>query len=118
MAWETGLEFMSMQNYIAKVRANPRRKAAMDRASARIAVQLEAKMGETIVSLRSRHGLTQQELAEKSQLKQSYLSRIENHKCSLHNTTVSKIASALGCTDEKICMAFSNQWKYLENKKA
>lgn len=109
---------VSMQDHTAKVRSNPRRKAAMDRAAALIADRLTAQLGETIVSLRARHGLTQQELAISAGLQQSYLSRIENNKCSLHDETISKIANALNCSSDEVRSAFSNQWQYLESKKA
>ena len=45
-------------------------------------------------------------------------SRIENNKCSLHDETISKIANALNCSSDEVRSAFSNQWQYLESKKA
>ncbi|UOO87465.1 helix-turn-helix domain-containing protein [Neisseria arctica] len=103
--------------YIHNVRQNPRRKAAMDKAAAKIAARLEREMqGETFVSLRMKKGFTQSELAKAAQLPQPYLSRIENTKLSLRNETVEKLANALGVSPLEIRAAFEQQYEYLEQK--
>ncbi|MDO6446767.1 helix-turn-helix domain-containing protein [Colwellia sp. 1_MG-2023] len=52
------------------------------------------KLGEKIKQLRQDAGLTQPELAEKAQIEQSYLSKLENEKGSPSFEVISKIASA------------------------
>ncbi|WP_315540434.1 helix-turn-helix transcriptional regulator [Eikenella corrodens] len=106
-------------DYLAQVRRDPRRKAAMDRVSRKIAARLDANTsGMTIVSLRLLQGLTQSELAQKTGLPQPYLSRIENHRQSLYDQTVEKLAAALTVSPEEIRQAFNNQWQYLESLKS
>jgi DNA-binding XRE family transcriptional regulator len=53
-------------------------------------------VGERIRSLRIRAGLTQSQLAEKSGLPQSHISRLEIGKHSPSRATIEKIATALG----------------------
>lgn len=52
------------------------------------------KLGEKIKQLRHDAGLTQPELAEKAQIEQSYLSKLENEKGSPSFDVISKIAAA------------------------
>ncbi|MCO4822421.1 MAG: helix-turn-helix transcriptional regulator [Flavobacteriaceae bacterium] len=52
------------------------------------------KLGEKIKQLRNEAGLTQPELAEKAQIEQSYLSKLENEKGSPSFEVISKIATA------------------------
>lgn len=52
------------------------------------------KLGEKIKQLRNDAGLTQPELAEKAQIEQSYLSKLENEKGSPSFEVISKIAAA------------------------
>lgn len=52
------------------------------------------KLGEKIKQLRNEAGLTQPELAEKAQIEQSYLSKLENEKGSPSFEVISKIAAA------------------------
>ena len=101
--------------HIEHVRKNPRRKAAMDRAAAKIADKITRKAGgETFVSLRMKKGFTQSELAAAAGLRQPYLSRIENSKQSLHNETVQKLANALGVSPLEVRAAFEQQYEYME----
>ena len=101
--------------HIEHVRKNPRRKAAMDRAAAKIADKIALKAGgETFVSLRMKKGFTQSELAAAAGLRQPYLSRIENSKQSLHNETVQKLANALGVSPLEVRAAFERQYEYME----
>lgn len=101
--------------HIEHVRKNPRRKAAMDRAAAKIADKITRKAGgETFVSLRMKKGFTQSELAAAAGLRQPYLSRIENTKQSLHNETVQKLANALGVSPLEVRAAFERQYEYME----
>jgi len=53
------------------------------------------KLGERIKELRNDAGLTQPELAEKANIEQSYLSKLENEKGSPSFEVITKIASAL-----------------------
>ncbi|SUA48893.1 phage associated protein [Neisseria zoodegmatis] len=109
----------SVSEYVEHIRKNPRRKAAMDKAAQKIAgyLNLETK-GVGIIALRTSKGFTQLELARNTGLQQSYLSRIENNRQSLRDETVTKLASALGVTDDEVRSAFKNHWKYLESKQA
>lgn len=101
--------------HIEHVRKNPRRKAAMDRAAAKIADKITRKAGgETFVSLRMKKGFTQSELAAAAGLRQPYLSRIENSKQSLRNETVQKLANALGVSPLEVRAAFEQQYEYME----
>lgn len=52
------------------------------------------KLGEKIKQLRNDAGLTQPELAEKAQIEQSYLSKLENEKGSPSFDVIAKIAGA------------------------
>jgi len=52
------------------------------------------KLGEKIKQLRNNAGLTQPELAEKAQIEQSYLSKLENDKGTPSFEVISKIANA------------------------
>lgn len=49
---------------------------------------------------RTRAGLTQEQLSEKTGLPQSHISRIENQRHSPSRTTIEKIAAALGLSTE------------------
>lgn len=101
--------------HIEHVRKNPRRKAAMDRAAAKIANKIALKAGgETFVSLRMKKGFTQSELATAAGLPQPYLSRIENSKQSLQDKTVQKLADALGVSPLEVRAAFERQYEYME----
>jgi len=105
--------------YIERTRKNPRRAAAMDRAGKKLAARLEADTaGETFASLRLKHGLTQSALAKKTGLKQSYLSRIENNRCSLSNETVDKLATVFGIGSLAVRAAFDRQWDFVEGLKS
>lgn len=103
--------------YIASVRRNPQRKAAMDRAAQEMAGLLKQNIGaSTILEMRLAQGLTQSELAAKAGLPQPYLSRIENKRQSFQDSTVIKLAAALHSTPEEIRSAFEAQWNYIESK--
>lgn len=59
----------------------------------------EVNILHNIMRLRTSQGITQNELARKSGVKQSVISDIENGKTSFPRVdTLSKIATALGCT--------------------
>ena len=99
------------------VRRSPRRKAAMDKAGAKIAARLAQEMGgQTIAALRIAKGYTQSELARAAGLQQSYLSRIENHRQSLQDKTVNSLAAVLGTSPAAVREAFNKQWDYLQQK--
>lgn len=105
--------------YVERVRKNPRRAAAMDRAAKKLAARLDADTsGATFASLRLKHGLTQSSLAEKTGLKQSYLSRIENNRCTLSNETVDKLATVFGIGPLDVRAAFDRQWDFVEGLKS
>ena len=53
-------------------------------------------IGSFIAALRKANGLTQKELAEKTGIRQSNLSRIESGTCSPTVETLSRIATGLG----------------------
>lgn len=109
----------SANGYIERIRKNSRRKAAMDRASAKLADRLNREMGaETFASLRLKHGFTQSELAKKTGLRQSYLSRIENNRCTISNETADKLAAAFGIDGLAVRAALENQWDFLGAGKA
>ncbi len=101
------------KDYVERVRRNPRRKAAMDKAMREIAAQL-AGNGQTIIALRLAKGFTQSELARAAGLKQSYLSRIENCRCTISDTNIGKIANVLDSTPDEIRAAFKNHWAQTE----
>lgn len=101
--------------YAERVRKNPRRAAAMDRAGKKLAARLDADTaGPTFASLRLKNGLTQSALAEKTGLQQSYLSRIENNRCILKNDTVDKLAAVFGIGPLDVRAAFDHQWDFVE----
>lgn len=54
------------------------------------------KLGETIKLLRTEQGLTQPELAQKAQIEQGYLSKLENDKATPSFDIINRIATALG----------------------
>jgi transcriptional regulator with XRE-family HTH domain len=56
------------------------------------------KLGEKIKQLRNDAGLTQPELAEKAQIEQSYLSKLENEKGTPSFEVIEKIANAFDLT--------------------
>lgn len=108
-----------VSEYIEEVRKNPRRKAAMDRVKAKIAARLTSDMGgSSIVSLRMAKGLTQSDIARETGLKQSYISRIENHRHTISDKNIGKIASALGVSEAETRAAFNVQWDYIGNHQA
>ena len=91
----------------------------MDRAGKKLAARLDADTaGATFASLRLKHGLTQSALAEKTGLKQSYLSRIENNRCTLSNDTVDKLAAVFGIGSLDVRAAFDRQWDFVEGLKS
>jgi len=60
--------------------------------------------GRNIAKLRRAQSLTQKELAEKVLISVSYLSRIEEGKCSRpHAKTLSRIAFALSVSIDELC---------------
>ena len=104
--------------YVERVRKNPRRAAAMDRAGKKLAARLDTDTaGPTFASLRLKNGLTQSALA-KTGLKQSYLSRIENNRCTLSNDTVDKLAAVFGIGPLDVRAAFDRQWDFVEGLKS
>jgi len=59
---------------------------------------IKMKLGEKIKQLRNDAGLTQPELAEKAQIEQSYLSKLENEKGTPSLEVIEKIANAFDLT--------------------
>ena len=55
------------------------------------------RIGQRIADLRKQHGLTQQELADVSNIGRSHLVRIEQGKYNVRLDTIASIAQALGC---------------------
>ena len=101
--------------YTARIRQNPRRKAAMDKAAAKIAARLQKEAdGETVVGLRMAKGLTQSELAKAAGMKQSYLSRIENKRQTVSNDNIAKLATVLETSPLLLRAAFERQWDLIE----
>nr|DAR81637.1 MAG TPA: helix-turn-helix domain protein [Bacteriophage sp.] len=100
--------------YIERIRQNPRRRAAMNRAAQHIAEQLAAQ-GNTIVSLRLSQGYTQSELAKATGLQQSYLSRIENRRQTISDNNIRKIADVLHVQPADIREAFNRHWTQQES---
>lgn len=58
-------------------------------------VAIEKEIGQRIVSLRKKKGLTQEDLAGVAELDRSYLSEIENGHKNVSINTLNKIAEAL-----------------------
>ncbi|MEW6989655.1 helix-turn-helix domain-containing protein [Colwelliaceae bacterium 6441] len=69
------------------------------------------KLGEKIKQLRNDAGLTQPELADKAQIEQSYLSKLENEKGTPSFEVISKIAAAFNM--ETMALVDSLDMKYL-----
>jgi transcriptional regulator with XRE-family HTH domain len=70
------------------------------------------KLGEKIKQLRNDAGLTQPELAEKAQIEQSYLSKLENDKGTPSFDVISKIANAFNI--EVMSLIDSLDMQYLQ----
>lgn len=101
--------------HTARVRQNPRRKAAMDKAAVKIAARLQEEAGgETVVGLRMGKGLTQSELAKAAGMQQSYLSRIENKRHTISNGNIAKLAAVLETSPLLLRTAFERQWDLIE----
>lgn len=106
----------AMWNASAKIRAVLLRWIGQAK---KLAARLDADTaGATFASLRLKHGLTQSALAEKTGLKQSYLSRIENNRCTLSNDTVDKLAAVFGIGSLDVRAAFDRQWDFVEGLKS
>jgi DNA-binding XRE family transcriptional regulator len=61
-----------------------------------------AEVGARVRSARAEAGLTQAELAEKSGIRQSHISRIENGEHSATHKTLAKLAEAMGTSVEHL----------------
>lgn len=59
--------------------------------------QSAQRIGQRIADLRKQQGLTQQELADVSNIGRSHLVRIEQGKYNVRLDTIASIAQALGC---------------------
>lgn len=106
-------------DYTARVRQSPRRKAAMDKAAVKIAARLQKEAGgETVASLRMGKGLTQSELAKAAGMRQSYLSRIENNRQTIGNGNIAKLAAVLETSPLLLRAAFERQWDLIERSKS
>ena len=55
------------------------------------------RIGQRIADLRKQHGLTQQDLADISNIGRSHLVRIEQGKYNVRLDTIASIVQALGC---------------------
>ena len=67
-------------------------------------------LGETIKLLRNELGLTQPELAEKAQIEQSYLSKLENDKGTPSFDIINRIAMALGLNGMELVNRLSHSY--------
>ena len=106
----------AMWNVFAKIRAVRRRWT--EQAKSWLQDLMRILLGQRFASLRLKNGLTQSALAEKTGLKQSYLSRIENNRCTLSNDTVDKLAAVFGIGPLDVRAAFDRQWDFVEGLKS
>ncbi len=81
-----------LQNFLNKQLENPEFKAAYEE------MRPEYEAISAIIEARIETGMTQKELAEKTGIRQSNISRIESGACSPTVDTLSRIAAGLGKT--------------------
>ena len=86
-----------LSNYIKKQMENP------EFANEYLNSENEYFVAKALISARINSNLTQKELAEKSGIKQSNISRIENSSCSPTVATLSALAKGLG---KKLVISF------------
>jgi len=79
-----------LQKYLKKQLENPDFRKAFEEGNT------EFQVAETLLAARLDAGLTQKDLAERSGLRQSNISRIENGTCSPTVATLQAIAEGLG----------------------
>lgn len=81
-----------LQKYIKRQMEDPKFRAEFDAAST------EYEIMHALIAARIEEGLTQKELAERSGIRQSNISRIENGSCSPTIATLEALAKGLGRT--------------------
>lgn len=87
--------YTAIEDIVAKSESNPRKKAALERARAKIAGQLQEDEGDTIRTARLRFGWSQTKLAELLGTSQSHVARIERGSENVAWETMQKLSSAL-----------------------
>lgn len=92
-----------------------RRREALSRARSRLSHVISHE-GETLTSLRLSKGLSQAQLAELIDSKQPFIARIEKNRSDLRSSTISKIADALGVSDDKLKECLELGWKLSEKE--
>jgi ribosome-binding protein aMBF1 (putative translation factor) len=97
--------YVEIDDVIKRSEVNPRRAAALVRARARLAEQMDASGPVTLASLRLRSGLSQAALADRIKNSQPSYSKIEAGKSDVHFSTMEKLSEALGVGIEEIARA-------------
>ncbi|MDN7895904.1 helix-turn-helix transcriptional regulator [Burkholderia cepacia] len=94
---------------VAKHEANPSRKAALERARARLGKKIATVEGvDTLTSLRLERGLSQSRLADLIGSKQPYIARLEKGEIpNVSATVIRKLREALGVTADQIIDALA-----------
>lgn len=94
---------------VAKHEANPSRKAALERARARLGKKIATVEGvDTLTSLRLAKGFSQSRLADLIGSKQPYIARLEKGEIpNVSATVIRKLRDALGVTADQIIDALA-----------
>lgn len=90
----------------ARLSANPRRAAALQRARQRISKEISDDSIFSLVKLRLNAGLSQAELAEAMDTQQPAIARLEKRTAEPNLSTMVKLAEVLGVQEEVVFKAF------------
>lgn len=98
---------VAMDDRIARLERNPRRKAALERARARIGQWLgdEELPGSALAALRLKAGLSQRELAQRVGTQQANISRLEKRPDDPKLSTLEGLAAAMAVPLETVIAA-------------
>lgn len=105
----------SISDRIAQSEKNERRKLALERARKRLSLLAKNESTNTLSSLRLARGLSQKQLADAINSKQSYIARIERKRADVRSSTISKLSKALGVQQDEVRLAMESGWKLEEN---
>ncbi|SDF72095.1 Helix-turn-helix domain-containing protein [Onishia taeanensis] len=87
--------YTAIEDVVAKSESNPRKKAALARARAKLAGKLQGDEGDTIRTVRLRLGWSQAKLADLLGSSQSHVARIERGSENVAWETMKKLCKAL-----------------------
>lgn len=76
--------------------------AQVNEAGAEALDRYQVSLGRRVAELRAKLGMTQEELAQKAEMRQPHLSRLENGKHTPSDLTIQRIAKALGVNPSQI----------------